>query len=71
MELLVSRLLEYLLPGIILAAIVLAVDFSLISQQAHVSPLLDFLLTILPLLCIIVPSAIYYIKMPPGKDTRP
>ncbi|MCQ2091449.1 MAG: hypothetical protein MJY85_02105 [Fibrobacter sp.] len=66
-----TKLLEYLLPGIALAAIFFALDLTIISQQIRTNAFVDVLLTVLPLLCIIVPCIIYFIKMPPGKDTRP
>lgn len=66
-----TKLLEYLLPGIALAAIFFGIDLTLLSQQVRVNAFVDVLLTVLPLLCIIVPCIIYFVKMPPGRDTRP
>lgn len=65
-----GRLIQYILAGVLVDIILFAIHVS-ISDDFFANTIGNNIMLVVYLLGIIVPCAIYYIKMPPGKDTRP
>ncbi len=66
-----TRLLMYLLPGILLDIALLLVNGFVTSQELLKTNWYDNLMNMIYISAIIVPCVIYYIKMPPGTNTKP
>lgn len=65
-----SKLLSYMIPGIVLAIILILVNGLLLPDSLH-SGWFSIFMSILVLACIIVPCVIYFIKLPPGRGAKP
>lgn len=66
-----TRLLIYMLPGIILDIVIFLLNTFYVSDITLYNSLYGTLCPFIQILAIVIPCVIYYIKMPPGKDTRP
>ncbi|SHK56558.1 hypothetical protein [Fibrobacter sp. UWEL] len=66
-----TRLLLYILPGFLLDVLLLLAHMFLVSEAVQAAGWYNVLLPLIQILAIVIPCVIYYIKMPPGQDTRP
>lgn len=66
-----SKLLSYLIPGIVVAAILMAVKAFLLPEELCKADWFNILMSIVYLACIIVPCAIYFFTNPPGRGAQP
>lgn len=66
-----TKLIVYMLPGLILAIILNILCATVVSDSTQNTIWFDKLQSILTIACIVVPCIIYYIKMPPGTNTKP
>lgn len=66
-----SKLLSYLIPGIVIAILLMVVDVSLIPESLHKADWFNHFMSILYIACIIVPCLIYFFKNPPGRGAQP
>lgn len=65
-----GRLIQYILAGVLVDIILFALHYA-ISDDFFANTIGNNIMLVVYLLGIIVPCAIYYIKTPPGQDTRP
>ncbi|MCQ2098481.1 MAG: hypothetical protein MJY87_11150 [Fibrobacter sp.] len=66
-----SKLLAYLIPGILFdIAVMLFCKFG-VSEDTFYATWFGNLIAILLISGIVIPSIIYYVKMPPGQNTKP
>lgn len=66
-----SKLLSYLLPGLILAAAFTVANMTIIPEEIHKADWFSFLTILLYPACVIVPSIIYFVRNPPGHGMAP
>lgn len=66
-----TRLLIYMLPGVLLDVILLLVNAFLVSESVQAAQWYNVAFPLVQILAIVIPCVIYFIKMPPGQDTRP
>ncbi|WP_109735531.1 MULTISPECIES: hypothetical protein [unclassified Fibrobacter] len=66
-----TRLLIYMLPGVLLDILLLLANAFLVPEHIQASDWYNVFLPLLQIFAIVIPCVIYYIKMPPGQDTRP
>lgn len=66
-----SKLLSYLIPGIIGAVVLEVIDAAFVSDALHKADWFVMTMAILQCLCIIISCVIYFVRTPPGKDIRP
>ena len=66
-----SKLIAYLLPGILFDAILIVINMFCVSDETFYANWYGNLLTAILICGIVIPCVIYYVKMPPGENTKP
>ena len=66
-----TKLIAYLIPGMIFDAAYLLFCTFFVSDKTFYTPWCSNLTTALLILGIVVPCVIFYVKMPPGQNTKP
>lgn len=66
-----TRLLIYMLPGILFDIILFLANSFLVSEEVKNTDWYNTAFPIVQILAIVIPCVLYFIKMPPGQDTRP
>lgn len=66
-----GQLIKYVFLGVILVAILVAVNLSFFSENLFADTPVNHIMAILYIVAAVAPCIVYYIKMPPGTNTKP
>jgi hypothetical protein len=66
-----SKLIAHILVGITAAAGLVAINEFLVPEDLYMSDSFNHFMSVCYFACIIIPCVIYFIKMPPGTNTKP
>ena len=66
-----SKLIAHILVGVITAAVLMILNETIVPENLYESEAFHHFLSVCYFACIIVPCALYFIKMPPGTNTKP
>ena len=66
-----SKLFAHILVGVIAAGALMLLNETVVPESLYESDSFNHFMSVCYFACIIVPCVIYYIKMPPGTNTKP